>query len=58
MDALDLPGTYASRLAAPRRLLLVLVAEIGDVTRFPNAAALCRPSVGSIAIRSPTRGMG
>ena len=79
MDALDLPGTYASRLAAQRRLLLVLadeiaaaevevarrlkdhpgyrrllgvrgigpvlaavfVAEIGDVTRFPNAAALC-----------------
>jgi transposase len=79
MDALDLPGTYASRLAAQRRLLLVLadeiaaaevevarrlkdhpgyrrlltvkgigpvlaavfIAEIGDISRFPNAAALC-----------------
>lgn len=78
MDALQLPGAYATRLAAQRRLLLVLadeiaatevelarrlkdhpgyrrllgvkgigpvlaaifVAEIGDVTRFPNAAAL------------------
>jgi len=79
MDAVDLPGTYAIRLAAQRRLLLVLadeiaavevelarrlkdhpgyrrllgvkgigpvlaavfVAEIGDVSRFPTAAALC-----------------
>jgi transposase len=79
MDAVDLPGTYASRLAAQRRLLLVLadeiaaaglevarrlkdhpgyrrlltvkgigpvlaavfIAEIGDVSRFPDAAALC-----------------
>jgi transposase len=79
MNSLDLPGTYASRLAAQRRLLLVLadeiasaevelarrlkdhpgyrrlltvkgigpvlaaifVAEIGDISRFPNAAALC-----------------
>jgi transposase len=78
MDALQLPGAYATRLAGQRRLLLVLadeiaatevelasrlkdhpgyrrllgikgigpvlaavfVAEIGDVTRFPNAAAL------------------
>lgn len=79
MDALQLPGGYATRLAAQRRLLLVLadeiaatefdvacrlkdhpgyrrllevkgigpvlaavfVAEIGDLSRFPNAAALC-----------------
>ena len=79
MDSLDLPGTYATRLAAQRRLLMVLaeeidmteldiatrlkdhpgyrrlltiggvgpvlaavfVAEIGDVSRFTNAAALC-----------------
>jgi transposase len=79
LDALELPGTYATRLAAQRRLLMVLadevaatdadvarrlkdhpgyrrllgvrgigpvlaavfIAEIGDVTRFPNAAALC-----------------
>jgi transposase len=79
MDAVDLPGSYATRLAAQRRLLLVLadeiaasevdltrrlkdhpgyrklltvkgigpvlaavfVAEIGDIARFPNAAALC-----------------
>jgi len=79
MDALALPGTYATRLASQRRLLLVLadeiasvevelhgrlrhhpgycnllkvkgigpilaavfVAEIGDVTRFPTAGALC-----------------
>lgn len=79
MDALDLPGSYAQRLASQRRLLLVLadeiasvevdlarrlrhhpgycnllkvkgigpilaavlVAEIGDVTRFPTAGALC-----------------
>jgi transposase len=79
MDALDLPGPYAMRLAGQRRLLLVLadeiagtevelarrlkdhpgyrklltvrgigpiiaavmVAEIGDVSRFPNPAALC-----------------
>ena len=79
LDALALPGTYATRLAAQRRLLLVLadevaavdveldrrlkrhpgyrnlltvkgigpvlaatfIAEIGDVHRFPNAAALC-----------------
>lgn len=79
MDQLQLPGTYAIRLAAQRRLLMVLadevsatehelarrlkdhpgyrrlltvkgigptlaaifVVEIGDVTRFPNAAALC-----------------
>ena len=78
MDALELPGTYATRLASQRRLLMVLadeiasvevdlhtrlrhhpgycnllkvkgigpilaavfVAEIGDVTRFPTAAAL------------------
>jgi transposase len=45
MDAVALPGTCASRLAAQRRLLPVLaavfVAEIGDVSRLPNAAALC-----------------
>jgi transposase len=79
LDSLELPGTYAIRLAAQRRLLLALaeeiaateievvrrlkdhpgyrrlltiggvgpilaavfVAEIGDVSRFPNAAALC-----------------
>ena len=79
MDALDLPGTYAQRLASQRRLLMVLadevssvevemdrrlkhhpgyrklltikgigpilaavfVVEIGDVSRFPTAAALC-----------------
>ena len=79
MDGLDLPGTYAIRLASQRRLMMVLadeiaaieielhtrlrhhpgyrnllkvkgigpilaavfVAEIGDVTRFPTAAALC-----------------
>jgi transposase len=79
MDSLQLPGTYATRLAAQRRLMMVLaeeidateldiatrlkdhpgyrrlltiggvgpvlaavfVAEIGDVSRFPNAAALC-----------------
>jgi transposase len=79
MDALELPGTYAQRLASQRRMLLVLadeiasveitlhtrlrhhpgycnllkvkgigptlaavfVAEIGDVTRFPSAGALC-----------------
>jgi transposase len=79
LDDLKLPGTYATRLAAQRRLLMVLadevaavdrelarrlkdhpgyrrllnltgigpvlaavfVAEIGDVSRFPNAAALC-----------------
>jgi len=78
MDALDLPGTYATRLASQRRMLLVIadeiasvevdlhtrlrhhpgycsllkvkgigpilaavfVAEIGDVSRFPTAAAL------------------
>jgi len=79
MDCLTLPGTYATRLAAQRRLLMALaeeiaateielvrrlndhpgyrrllsiggigpvlaavfVAEIGDISRFPNAAALC-----------------
>jgi len=79
LDALQLPGTYAIRLAAQRRLMLVLadeiaatdielarrlkdhpgyrrllgvagigpvlaavfIAEIGDITRFPNASALC-----------------
>jgi transposase len=79
MDSLNLPGTYATRLAAQRRLMMVLaeeidateldiatrlkdhpgyrrlltiggvgpvlaavfVAEIGDVSRFTNAAALC-----------------
>ncbi|HEX6875183.1 MAG TPA: IS110 family transposase [Nocardioidaceae bacterium] len=79
LDALELPGTYAARLASQRRLMLVLaaeiaatevdlhrrlhhhpgyrnlltvkgigpvlaavfVAEIGDVTRFPTAGALC-----------------
>jgi transposase len=79
MDSLQLPGTYATRLAAQRRLMMVLaeeidateldiatrlkdhpgyrrlltiggigpvlaavfVAEIGDVSRFNNAAALC-----------------
>jgi transposase len=79
LDSLALPGTYAIRLAAQRRLLLALgeeidavevelarrlkghqgycrlltiggigpvlasifVAEIGDISRFPNAAALC-----------------
>lgn len=79
LDSLSLPGTYAIRLAAQRRLLLALgeeidatevelvhrlkdhqgyrrlltvggigptlaavfVAEIGDISRFPNAAALC-----------------
>jgi transposase len=79
LDGLHLPGTYAIRLAAQRRLMLVLadeiaatdielarrlkdhpgyrrllgvagigpvlaavfIAEIGDITRFPNAAALC-----------------
>ena len=79
MDWLTLPGTYATRLAAQRRLLMALaeeiaateielvrrlndhpgyrrllsiggigpvlaavfVAEIGDISRFPNAAALC-----------------
>lgn len=79
LDAIALPGTYAIRLAAQRRLLMVLtdeiaavdaelvrrlkdhpgyrrlltirgigpvlaaifIAEIGDVSRFPNAAALC-----------------
>ena len=79
LDGLSLPGTYAIRLAAQRRLMLVLaeeiaatdielarrlkdhpgyrrllgvagigpvlaavfVAEIGDITRFPNAAAFC-----------------
>jgi transposase len=79
MDALALPGTYATRLASQRRMLMVLadeiasvevdlharlrhhpgycnllkvkgigpilaavfVAEIGDVTRFPTAGALC-----------------
>ena len=79
MDALALPGTYATRLASQRRLLLVLadeiaaievelhgrlrhhpgycnllkvkgigpilaavfVAEIGEVSRFPTAGALC-----------------
>jgi transposase len=79
MDALDLPGTYATRLASQRRLLMALadeiasvevdlhtrlrhhpgycdllkvkaigpilaavfVAEIGDVTRFATAGALC-----------------
>jgi transposase len=79
LDALELPGTFATRLAAQRRLLMVLtdeitatdldlarrlknhpgyrrllgvrgigpvlaavfIAEIGDVSRFPNAAALC-----------------
>jgi transposase len=79
LDSLSLPGTYAIRLAAQRRLLLALgeeidatevelvhrlkdhqgyrrlltiggvgptlaavfVAEIGDINRFPDAAALC-----------------
>jgi transposase len=79
LDALALPGTYATRLASQRRLLLVLadeiaaievelhgrlshhpgycnllkvkgigpilaavfVAEIGEVSRFPTAGALC-----------------
>ena len=79
MDSLDLPGTYATRLAAQRRLMMALaeeidateldiatrlkdhpgyrrlltiggvgpvlaavfVAEIGDVSRFKDAAALC-----------------
>jgi transposase len=79
LDSLALPGTYAIRLAAQRRLLLALaeeiaatevelvrrlkdhpgyrrllsiggigpvlaavfIAEIGDINRFPNAAALC-----------------
>jgi len=79
LDALSLPGTYAIRLAAQRRLMLVLaeeiaatelevaarlrhhpgycqllqlkgigpvlaaifIAEIGDITRFESAAALC-----------------
>jgi transposase len=79
LDSLTLPGTYAIRLAAQRRLLMALgeeidavevelarrlkghqgycrlltiggigpvlasifVAEIGDISRFPNAAALC-----------------
>ena len=79
MDQLQLPGTYAVRLAAQRRLLMALreeiaatevevvrrlkdhpgfqrlltvggigpvlaavfIAEIGDINRFPNAAALC-----------------
>jgi transposase len=31
MDALDLPGTYAERLASQRRLLLVLADEIASV---------------------------
>lgn len=79
LDALELPGTYAKRLASQRRLLMVLadeiaateielhrrlrdhrgyrnlltvkgigptlaavfVAEVGDVSRFPSAGALC-----------------
>jgi transposase len=79
LDALALPGTYATRLSSQRRLMLVLadeiaatevelhrrlrhypgyrnlltvkgigpilaavfVAEIGDITRFPTAGALC-----------------
>jgi transposase len=55
MDALDLPGTYASRLAAQRRLLLVLADEIAAAE-----VATSRASRVHNRLRRPTwsRGAG
>jgi transposase len=39
LDALTLPGTYATRLASQRRLMLVLADEIADRGRVAPAAA-------------------
>src|SRR5215470_17267173 len=41
LDGLVLPQPYAGKMASLRKVCAVIVAEIGDVTRFPRPAGLC-----------------